>query len=53
MYVEASTQIIHPFAEAENEFVLLFVNVKHEKYDLSSKQVKMIRFSVFNISYFP
>jgi hypothetical protein len=53
MYVEASTQINHPFAEAENKFLLLFVNVKQEKYDLSSKQVKMIGFSVFNISYFP
>jgi hypothetical protein len=49
----ASTQITHPFAEAENTTFLLFVNEKHEKYDSSSKQVKIIGFSVFNISCFP
>jgi hypothetical protein len=53
MHVEASTQITHPFAEGENKTLLLFVNVKQEKYDLSSKQVKIIEFSVFNISCFP
>jgi hypothetical protein len=40
MLVEASTQINHPFAEEENKIILLFVNVKQEKYDSSSKQVK-------------
>jgi hypothetical protein len=40
MHVEASTQITHPFAEA----ILLFVNVKQEKYDSSSKQVKKLGF---------
>jgi hypothetical protein len=49
MHVEASTQITQPFAEA----LLLFVNVKQEKYDSSSKQVKIIRFSVFNILWLP
>jgi hypothetical protein len=49
MHVEASTQITHPFVEAENKTLLLFVNVKQEKYDSSSKQVEIIGFSVFNI----
>jgi hypothetical protein len=49
MHVEGSTQITHPYAEAENKTLLLFVNVKQEKYDSSSKQVKIIVFSVFNI----
>jgi tRNA(Leu) C34 or U34 (ribose-2'-O)-methylase TrmL len=53
LHVEASTQITHSFAEAENKTFLLFVNVKQEKYDSSSKQVKIIRFSVFNIWCFP
>jgi hypothetical protein len=53
MHVEASTQITHPFAEAENKTLLLFVNVKQEKYDSSSKQVKIIGFFVFKISCFP
>jgi hypothetical protein len=53
MHVEASTQITHSFAEAENKTLLLFVNVKQEKYESSSKQVKEIVFSVFNISCFP
>jgi hypothetical protein len=53
MHVEASTQIIHPFAEAENKTLLLFVIVKQEKYDSASKQVKVIGFPVFNISCFP
>jgi hypothetical protein len=52
-HVEASTQITQPFAEAENQTLLLFVNVKQEKYDSSSKQVKIIGFSVSNISCFP
>jgi hypothetical protein len=46
-------RITHPFAEAENKTFLLFVNVKQEKYDSFSKQVKIIRFSDFNISCFP
>jgi hypothetical protein len=46
MQVEAPT---YPFAEAENNF-FLFANVKQGKYDSSSKQVKIIGFSVFNIS---
>jgi hypothetical protein len=53
MHVEASTQTTHPFAEAENKTILLFVNAKQKKYDLSSNQVKIIGFSVFNISCFP
>jgi hypothetical protein len=53
MHVKASTQITQPLAEAENKTLLLFVNVKQEKYDSSSKQVKLIGFSVFNISCFP
>jgi hypothetical protein len=44
--MQASTQITHPFAEVENKTLLLFVNVKQ-------KQVKIIGFSVFNISSFP
>jgi hypothetical protein len=36
MHVEATTQITHPFAEAELKTLLLFVNVKQEKYDSSS-----------------
>jgi hypothetical protein len=28
MYVEASTQITHPFAEAESKILLLFENEK-------------------------
>jgi hypothetical protein len=36
--VEASTQITHPFAEAENKTLLLYVNVKQEKYDLSQSK---------------
>jgi hypothetical protein len=28
MHVQSSTQITHPFAEAENKTLLLFVNVK-------------------------
>jgi hypothetical protein len=35
MHVEESTQITHPFAEAENKILLFFVNVKQEKYDSS------------------
>jgi hypothetical protein len=53
MHVEASTQITHPFAEAENKtFILLFVNVIQEKYDSPSKQVKIIEFlfSLFRVS---
>jgi hypothetical protein len=52
MHVEASTQITHRFAEAENQTFLLFVNVKKEKYDSSSKQVKIIGFlfSTFRVS---
>jgi hypothetical protein len=51
MHGETSTQISHAFAEAENKTpILLFVNVVHEKYDSSSKQIKKIGFSVFNIS---
>jgi primase-polymerase (primpol)-like protein len=50
MHVEASTQITHPFAKAENKYLLLFVIVKQEKYDSSSKKVKIVGFSVFNIS---
>jgi hypothetical protein len=38
MHVEASTQITHPFAEAENKTLLLFVNVKQQKYDSSSSK---------------
>jgi hypothetical protein len=53
MHVEASTQTTHPFAGAENKTLLLFVNVKQEKYDLSSKQVKIIGFSVFYHFCFP
>jgi hypothetical protein len=53
MHVEASTQITHPFAEAENKNPLVVVNIKQEKYDSSSKQVNLIRFFVFNISCFP
>jgi hypothetical protein len=53
MHVEESTQITHPFAEAECKTLLLFVNVKQKKYDTSSKQVETIGFSVFNISCFP
>jgi hypothetical protein len=49
MHVEASTQITHSFAEAENKTFLLFVNVKQEKYDSSSNQVKIIGFTVFKI----
>jgi hypothetical protein len=41
MLVEASTQITHPFAEAKTKTLLLFVNVKQEKSDSSSKQVKI------------
>jgi hypothetical protein len=37
MHVEASTQITHPFAEAENKTLLLYVNVK-QKYDLSQSK---------------
>jgi hypothetical protein len=54
MHGEASTQITHAFAEAENKtLILLFVNVVQEKYDSSSKQVKIIGVFVFNISCFP
>jgi hypothetical protein len=55
MHVEASTQITYNFEEAENKIILLFVNKqeKQEKYDSSSKQVKIIECSVFNISCFP
>jgi hypothetical protein len=53
MHGEAPTQITHLFAKAENKTVLLFVNIKQEKYDSPSKQVKIIGFSVFNISCFP
>jgi hypothetical protein len=53
MHMEASTQISLPFAEAENKTLLLFLNVKQEKYDLLPKKVKIIGFSVFNISCFP
>jgi hypothetical protein len=38
MHVEVSTQITHPFAEAEDKTLLLFVNVKQEKYDSSQSQ---------------
>jgi hypothetical protein len=44
--------VSHPFAEAGNKTLLLIVNVKQENNDLSSKQVKIIVFSVFNISCF-
>jgi hypothetical protein len=40
MHVDASTQITQPFAEAENKTLLLFVNIKQEKYDSSSNFVK-------------
>jgi hypothetical protein len=53
MHVEESKQITHPFAEAERKTLLLFVNVKHKKYDSSSKQVKINGFSVFKILCFP
>jgi hypothetical protein len=53
IHVEASTQIIHPFAKAENKTLLLFVSLKQKKYDSSSKQVKIFGVSVFNISCFP
>jgi hypothetical protein len=53
MHVEESTQTTHPFAEAESKTVLLFVDVKQKKNDSSSKQVKIIGFSFFNISCFP
>jgi hypothetical protein len=53
MHVEASQKITHPLAKAENKTFLLFVNVKQEKYDSFSKQVKINGFSVFNISCFP
>jgi hypothetical protein len=53
MPIEESTQIIHPFAEAESKTLLLFEDVKQKKYDSSSKQVKIIGFSFFNISCFP
>jgi hypothetical protein len=33
MHAGASTQMTHPFAEAENKTFLLFVNEKQEKYD--------------------
>jgi hypothetical protein len=36
MQGEASTQIAHPFAKAENKTLLLFVNVIQEKYDSTS-----------------
>jgi hypothetical protein len=52
MHVEASPQITYPFAEAVNKILLLFVNVKQEKYDSSSNQVKIIGFSFFNIMCF-
>jgi hypothetical protein len=52
-HVEASTEITHPFARAENKTLLLIVNVIQEKYDSSSKQVKIIGFSVFNTSCLP
>jgi hypothetical protein len=44
------TQITHPFTEAENKFLLLFVNVKQKIYDSSSKQVKIMGFSTFCVS---
>jgi hypothetical protein len=51
MHVEISTQITHPFAEAENKTLLLFGIVKQKKYDSSSKQVKIIiLFSTFRVS---
>jgi hypothetical protein len=50
MLVEALTQITHPFAEAENKTLLLFVNVKQEKYDSSLKPVKIFGFSTFRVS---
>jgi hypothetical protein len=53
MHVEASTKTTNPFAEAENQTLFLFVNVKQVKNDSSSKQVEIIGFSVFNISCFP
>jgi hypothetical protein len=51
--VEASTQNTQRFIGVENKTLLLFVNVKQTNYDSSSKQVKIIGFSVFNISCFP
>jgi hypothetical protein len=42
MQIDASTQITHPFADAENKTLLLLLNVKQEKYDSFSKQVKII-----------
>jgi hypothetical protein len=52
MHVEA--QIIQSFAEAENKTLLLFAYVKkQEKYDSSTKHLKIIEFSVFNILCFP
>jgi hypothetical protein len=49
MHVEASTQIPHPFAEAENKTMLLFVNVKQEKYDSSSKHLSLTAASFIKI----
>jgi hypothetical protein len=49
MHVEAPKQSLHLFAEAENKILLWFVNVKQEKYDSSSEQVKSIGFSVLKI----
>jgi hypothetical protein len=50
--MHVSTQITHPFAEVENKTLLLFLNVKQEKYDSSSKQLKIIGFlfSTFRVS---
>jgi hypothetical protein len=31
IHIEASTQITHPFAEAENKTLMLFLNDKQEK----------------------
>jgi hypothetical protein len=50
---EESTVITHPFAETESKALLLFVKVKQKKDDSSSKHVKIIGFSIFNISCFP
>jgi hypothetical protein len=50
MLVEALTQITHPFAEAENKTLLLFVNVKQKKYDSSLKPVKIFGFPTFRVS---
>jgi hypothetical protein len=52
-HVPASAETTYPFAEVEYKTLLFFVNVKQKKFDSSTKQVKIIGISVFNISCFP